>query len=68
MVGVIETQEEVNTLIILLRKEEFTIKCGRDKKYRLKKKSEKFILFNNELYLKQDDGLHKKVIAQKKKN
>ncbi|KAG0437630.1 hypothetical protein DMUE_3588 [Dictyocoela muelleri] len=58
----IRTQKEYDDILMLLMNGSQQIDLSKDKKYRIKKLSQNFIIIDNALYLRDTSGLHKKVI------
>lgn len=61
MVSAVVNEEEYKNICLFLKEKEHEVKLCKDVKYRLKKKSTHFMLINNELYLRNEEGLHRKV-------
>lgn len=61
MVSVVANEQEYKNICHFLMGKDHEVKLTKDVKYRIKKKSTHFILLKNELYLKNEEGLHKKV-------
>ncbi|KAG0438838.1 hypothetical protein DMUE_2848 [Dictyocoela muelleri] len=61
MVSLIENQEEYENICKFLEGNGDSIIMSKYIKKRLEKKSEGFILIDNLLYLKNDEGVHKRV-------
>ena len=62
--GFVKDNDEYNTLVRILKKDEDFRGVNRFTRHRLIKKSENFILLNDNLYLKAEDSNHKRVIAR----
>ncbi|KAF9752814.1 Gag-Pol polyprotein, partial [Nosema granulosis] len=61
MVSVVTNEEEYKNICKLLLGKENEVVLQKDAKYRLKKKAYHFIMINKVLYLKDKEGLHKRV-------
>ncbi|KAF7694730.1 hypothetical protein CDIK_1988 [Cucumispora dikerogammari] len=62
MVSVVTNEEEYKSITLFLLVKDAKILLSKDSKYRLKKKSLHFMLITDLLYLKDDEGLHKRVL------
>ncbi|KAG0439098.1 hypothetical protein DMUE_2666 [Dictyocoela muelleri] len=58
----IRIQKEYDDILMLLMNGSHQIDLSKDKKYRLKKLSQNFIIIDNALYSRDTSGLHNKVI------
>ncbi len=61
MISIVRNEEEYNNIILFLRGKDDSVNLDNHAKYRLKKKSNNFMLINDLLYLKDEEGLHKRV-------
>ncbi|KAF7685285.1 hypothetical protein CDIK_3966 [Cucumispora dikerogammari] len=61
MVSVVTNEKEYKNISIFVLGKNVEVLLSKDSKYRLKKKSRHFILITDLLYLKDDEGLHKRV-------
>ncbi|KAK6090505.1 hypothetical protein P3W45_000602 [Vairimorpha bombi] len=60
--GHIDSVEEYDKIVLILKGDLNSIEENKMKRYRLKNKAESFILIDDLLYLLDDDGLHKRVL------
>lgn len=61
MVSIVSSEKEYDNIVLFLQDKGEEVSLGKDSKYRLKKKSEHFILIDRSLFLKDLDGNHKRV-------
>ncbi|KAF7685800.1 hypothetical protein CDIK_3451 [Cucumispora dikerogammari] len=61
MVSVVTNEEEYKNISLFVLEKDAEVLLLKDSKYRLKKKSRHFMLITDLLYLKIDEGLHKRV-------
>jgi sulfur transfer complex TusBCD TusB component (DsrH family) len=62
MVSHIDSVEEYDKIVLILKGNLNSIEENKMNRYRLKNKAESFILIDDLLYLLDDDGLHKRVL------
>ncbi|KAF9761261.1 hypothetical protein NGRA_2765 [Nosema granulosis] len=63
MVSNVKNKEEYNHIVLMLKDRVKEIKMEKYSKKKLKIKAKAFVLIDNVLFLKDEDGLHKKVIC-----
>lgn len=62
MTSHIASVEDYNKIVSILKGEDICLEENKMKRYRLKKKAECFLIIDDLLYLKDDEGLHKRVL------
>ncbi|KAF9754377.1 hypothetical protein NGRA_3339 [Nosema granulosis] len=68
MVCIISNESEYENIVLILKGNGDRVSLSKDAKYRLKKKSKNFLLVDNILYLRDGEGLHKRVFHAEQKD